>query len=355
MEYKRDVRGMSRRKKMNKVERTLKGVSKRLRPIHWLFIIIGLLCFMVALYFMTDKFSNPEIDALSTDIITSQHAKHLVVAENSATKGKDAASSPEQNTQNGSLSTDKIGNYSIEYYVMFPLYEGTAYSINGNATKSDGGFGPLQQTHSGLATSVDRMYDSDPVYFSWLAPFSNNPLSYLKSCQGNDHATHSWTKCRTYWDGSVRLRDTIKEHTQTPQDMKRYYDAYMASAEPEYLVPALTKLSSLTGKKESDLGPGTVATLFAVYVRYGLKSWPTDGITANMTEDEIIDRISDNAVARASAVDKPRFKCQRSVAKAMNAHAIDIYGSYACDGSCGTSHATDTGKTFGALFGKEGY
>lgn len=32
MEYKRDVRGMSRRKKVNNVQRTLKGVSKNYDP-----------------------------------------------------------------------------------------------------------------------------------------------------------------------------------------------------------------------------------------------------------------------------------------------------------------------------------
>ncbi len=354
MEYKRDVRGMSRRKKVNNVQRTLKGVSKKLRPVHWLFIIIGLLCFMVVLYFATDKFSNPEVDVLSTDIMTNQHTKHLVVVENSATKDKEAVDTPIQDGSSTPASLDKIGNYSIEYYVMFPIYEGTAYSINGSAAKSDGGFGPLQETHSGLATCIDRMYDSDPVYFSWLEPFSTNPLTYLKSCPGNDHAKHLWKTCRTHWDGSVVLREAVKEHTQTPEDMKHYYDAYMTAAEPDYLVPALTKLASITGKGESELGPGTIATLFAVYVRYGPNNWATDGVTADMSEDEIIVRISDNAVAHASAQDKPRFICQRSVAKAMNAHTIDIYGTYACDGSCGTSHSVELGKSFRELFGGDG-
>ena len=38
----------------------------------------------------------------------------------------------------------------------------------------------------------------------------------------------------------------------------------------------------------------------------------------------------------------------------MNAHTIDIYGTYACDGSCGTSHSVELGKSFRELFGGDG-
>lgn len=134
MEYKRDVRGMSRRKKISNVERTLKGVSKRLRPVHWLFIVIGLLCFMVALYFMTDKFSNPEVDALSTDIITSQHTKHLVVVENSATKDRDVEKPPVVDNSAGATDNGKSG-------ILFGDYPGELFAISMTGEGSGGGAG----------------------------------------------------------------------------------------------------------------------------------------------------------------------------------------------------------------------
>lgn len=135
MEYKRDVRGMSRRKRMNKIERTLKGASKRLRPVHWLFIIIGLLCFMVALYFMTDKFSNPEIDALSTDIITSQHTKHLVVAENSAATDREAEKLLAESWDNtGATGNGKSG-------ILFGDYPGELFAISMTGEGSGAGNG----------------------------------------------------------------------------------------------------------------------------------------------------------------------------------------------------------------------
>lgn len=135
MEYKRDVRGMSRRKKMNKVERTLKGVSKRLRPIHWLFLIIGLLCFMVALYFMTDKFSNPDVVVLSTDIISSQHSKHLVAADTSATKDRDVGELPANNTNNVDATVNG------ESGILFGDYPGELFAISMTGEGSGAGEG----------------------------------------------------------------------------------------------------------------------------------------------------------------------------------------------------------------------
>lgn len=47
------------------------------------------------------------------------------------------------------------------------------------------------------------------------------------------------------------------------------------------------------------------------------------------------------------------WKCGASVAKNMNKGSIGIYDEYFCDGSCGSSHSTKSGQTFGELFGKE--
>ena len=317
-------------------------------------IVLGLGIFGV------DSFVNPEMKEVSMQFVNDQHTKHLVVAKSEQMTTPEETGGDKGGSSVGA-SLDKVGNYSIDYYVMFPLYEGTLFQMNGDwdddgnfdGGAGDGGFGPVQETHSGLGNTVDTMYDSDPEFFEFLRPYVDNPLLYLKSCQGNDHANHDWEKCRTYWDGTAKLRQIFLDNLRTPQDIKKYYDAYMIIPEKEYLEPAIKQLSSITGKSQNELGPGTIAALFAVYVRYSPKPWATEGLTADMTEDEIIDKISDNAYARASKNDKPRFLCQRSVAKAMNRGEIDIYGYYTCDGSCGGSHGTPSGKSFGELFGKE--
>lgn len=177
MEYKRDVRGMSRRKKVNNVQRTLKGVSKKLRPVHWLFIIIGLLCFMVVLYFATDKFSNPEVDVLSTDIITNQHTKHLVVVENSATKDKEVTSIPSQQPSQGQTGNGKsgilFGDYPGELFAVSMTGEGSG---GGEGLIGDGGraYGLMQLDYRyALVPYCQWAVQQYPDLWGGLAPFTN--------------------------------------------------------------------------------------------------------------------------------------------------------------------------------------
>lgn len=357
MEYKRDYKVKSKSRKRT----TLK--YKRYKSTYTLIGGIGALCLAVGLYFGTDIFSDPGVDVIALAPDSSQYRKEVILAENSISQQVAGQKEENQSTNTGGQtiigSLDKIANYSIDYYVMFPLYEGTLTQINGDWNDdgvrddaSDGGFGPLQETHSGLANTVDRMYDSNPEVFSWLKPFVDNPLSYMESCRGNDHANHKWSACKTHWDGSARLRAEVVAHTTTPAETKAYYDGYMGAAENDYLVPALQKLSSITGKPAEEIGHGTVAMLFSIYVRWGTKNAPTSGLNASMSEDQIIDALSSYAVNRASSVDKPRFKCSAGIAKAVNAGTLDIYSYYSCDGSCGKSHGISQGRSFGDLFGK---
>lgn len=249
------------------------------------------------------------------------------------------------------ITNDKVGNYPIEYYVGFPLYEGTMLSVN----SSDGGFGPLQETHSGLGNCIDKMYDTG--LFPWLEPFSSNPLSFLKSCKGGDHANHSWNSCRTHAAGSNLLKSAVEQNCTTPEQIKQFYDQYMIAAEGDYLIPALKRLKEITGKSENEIGPGTIACIFAIYVRWGSGKgknqkggyWCSQNLTSSMTDDEMIDSMMAWARGRSS---EKRWICGGSIYKAMNAGTIDIYGSYQCDGSCGTLHKTKAGNTFGELFGK---
>lgn len=263
-----------------------------------------------------------------------------------------------QNGNKGSsshtTSSDKIGNYSIDYYVMFPVYEGTMVSIN----SSDGGFGPIQETHSGLPETLEKMYAWDTDFFSWLKPFIDDPSSYMYRCE----VPHKWPNrfndgqggktstsgCVSYKQGSEKIKEAVLQNITTPEDTKTFYDAFMEVNEPTYLEPAISKLTDITGRDIEDIGPGTVATLFAIYVRWGVKSNATNGCTASMTDDELIDQMQANARAKS---DESRWTCATSIAKAMNAGTIDIYGYYNCDKSCGNSHGVPAGKSFGELFG----
>lgn len=357
MEYRRNIQrdNESPRKRGRKRYR-LSG------PVKCFLVGITGIVSVVALMFGTSVFTNPEIEMISSDFVVSQHDKEQIIAYSENSR-REPTETKENGGNSGAIkpaSLDKIGKYSIDYYVMFPLYEGTLTQMNGDwdddgefEGNSDGGFGPVQETHSGLANTVDTMYDSNPEYFSWLKPYVDNPLLYMKSCRGNDHANHSWDQCRTYGEGTKILRAEIQKHLTTPEEIKSFYDAYMIVPEKDYLEPALQSLSSITGKPADELGPGTVATLFAINVRYGTKSEHTAMLDSSMTEDQIIEALNNYAVNRASAVDKPRFKCATSVAKAMNAGTIDIYGYYQCDGSCGREHGVASGRSFGELFGKE--
>lgn len=252
-------------------------------------------------------------------------------------------------------SMDKIGNYSIDYYVMFPVYEGTMVSIN----KSDGGFGPIQETHSGLPDTLEKMYNYDTSFFSWLEPFINDPSSYMYRCE----VPHKWPNryndgkggktstsgCVSYKEGSEKIKDAVLANCNTPETVKLYYDAFMTVNEPVYLEPAINKLTDITGKPIEDIGPGTVATLFAVYVRWGVKAGATNGCTSTMSDDELIDQIQSNARAKSG---EERWICAGSIAKRLNAGDIDIYGEYTCDKTCGYTHGVPAGKSFGELFGK---
>lgn len=348
----------------SEAKRAISGFERRHKGVLILIAGIGLLCLYVVVWFGTPMFSDPDFDlgtvlssntrykkAISVDSIISDEDRFISFGDSTVSSGN--------NNFNYTSSPGKIGNYDIRYYCMFPLYEGYAFQINGDYNndgkkdgKSDGGFGPVQETHSGLGNTIDAMYDADPVTFASLKPFVENPTLYLNGCPGNDHGNHKWERCHTHWDGSLKIREALMQAIGTDKrKMKMYYDVYMQVPEREYLIPALQDLEATTGRKPDQLGPGTVGALYAVYVRWGRQPLCVQGLNSSMSDDEIIDHVSDWAVGKASARDKPRFICQRGIAKGINNGTIDIYGKYTCDGSCGSKHTVS--MSFEELFGRE--
>lgn len=276
--------------------------------------------------------------------------------------GVDAQIEESQNGNNTiSVDTDngKIGDFPIEYFCMFPLYEAAnPFDIN----RSDGGFGPIQETHSGLGTTIDRMYDSDPVAFSMLKPFVDDPSSYLYRCDGNDHANHKWPNryrdgqggktstsgCVSYYEGSMKLVGVLQPMLDTPEGTKKFYDAFI-TASREYFDAAESKVMELTGKSKDEIGKGTVAALAGVYVRYGV-GYSNNKLAPGMTDDQIIETCNAAAYNRGG---EARFKCCLQLAKDVNAGLINVYGPMECNGACGTRHASNPRNMFGILFGVE--
>lgn len=259
------------------------------------------------------------------------------------------------NTDNG-----KIGDFPIEYFCMFPLYEAAdPFDVN----KRDGGFGPIQETHSGLGTTIDRMYDSDPDTFSMLKPFVENPTTYLFRCDGNDHANHKWPNryrdgqggktstsgCVSHYDGSMKLVEALRPMLDTPEGTKKFYDEFI-TASREYFDAAEAKVMELTGKSKDEVGRGTVAALAGVYVRYGT-GFSNNVLSPGMTDDQIIEACNAAAYSKGG---EARFKCCLQLAKDVNAGIVNVYGHMQCNGACGTSHASNQNNMFGTLFGVEG-
>lgn len=365
MDFKRKIN----KKSETELSRTLRGVRSKHSKSLMLVGVVGCLLAVAGLWFGTEYMSDPEVDETFMLDASPYVRKHVVVAEDSAS-GFLNDTSQGNDTNSGTVATvntGNIGSYDIRYYVMFPLYEATLTQINGdwdddgvmNGSKSDGGFGPLQETHSGLPNTIEFMYDSDPAAFDYLKPFADDASIYLKRCNGGDRRNHKWpndaktTGCVTYWDGSLKLKQAVEPAIAgNAIKTKQFYDYYMQANESCYIEPALNKLQEITGKSANELGYGTVACLFAVYVRYGANQWATNGCTAGMSEEDIIRTITQNAHSRASSVDKPRFVCSADVAIRMNSGEIDIYSYYTCNGSCGSSHSISAGRSFGDLFGR---
>lgn len=360
MDFKRKISN----KEQSELQRTLRGVKERHKKQFWLVGVIGCLLGITAVWFGTGVWSNPSYDDYKLLDASPWVRKNVVVSEDSA-KGfledkSEIVSTP--NSNKTSLSDgDKFGNWPMDYYIVYWGYEGNVYS----KPYIDGGWGPLPATHSTLPNLLDGLYEHDPDGFAYLKPYVENPLLYLKRCNGNDRGNHLWpnkaltTGCVTYTAGSQLIKDVMLENHQPGEGMKFLYDACMIVYEKQTgaMEKCLSVLESKLGRSRDEIGHGTVATLYAAYIRYGTGNERslhcTDALTSGMSDNDAIDSIDNYLAAHCSSDDYFRFgQCQRSVTKGLNDGTIDPWGKWRCDGSCGSGHGPSTDKdTWNAMFG----
>lgn len=305
---------------------------------------------LVAVYMGTDYLTDPVYDNMDTSYLSERYVKELVVSQNSIDKQIEDQNISINIPQAGivPVNGDKFGTYPRAWYAFMSVYESTdPLGINA----SDGGFGIYQATHSELGDLVDGLYATDSKYYADLKQYVDNPMSYLKSCQGGDTGHHSWSKCRTHPSGSRVLANTCSKYVSTPQGVLKWYNDCLTVHE-DTMKYALEKAMEYTGKTADTIGPGTVATSYAATVRYGNDKITYKDCHAGMTEDQFIEQVNKNCFDKGGAI---RFKCQTGLAKKLNAGEVDIYGVIKCGGECGRSHGNSADKCWGHLFGMEGY
>lgn len=321
------------------------------------FVTILLLCLFVG-YLVTMDMHNVSQDFMMQRYDSSIHdnnSKLQFAKSYNVQKEKQSQNDRDQDkkgsgTGSGGTTGETIAGFPLEYFCFFPVYEAGSDVFDVNM--SDGGFGPIQETHSGLAMTIDGMYDLDPDYWKDLKPYVDNPLLYLKSCQGNDHGKHDWNRCRTYPEGSLKLIDTFKPIVSTPEGMYKFYNDFIEAEGKRYFEAAVKDCEEKLGSDY--VKPGTIGLISAAYVRWDIvsgrqKIWP--GITNGMDESTAITMMMDNCYNAASAREKYRWHDCRQLIDSFNNGTGDIYGKLTCDGTCGSLHGG--GYTFGQLFGKE--
>lgn len=266
------------------------------------------------------------------------------------------------NSVNPGAVGETIAGFPLEYFCFFPVYEAGSDVFDVN--KSDGGFGPIQETHSGLAITIDKMYDLDPDYWSVLKPFVDDPSTYMYRCDGGDHANHTWpnrykdgqggktsTKgCVSYNEGSQKLVSAFQPLVSTPEGMYKFYNDFIEAEGKRYFEAAVKDCEEKLGVDY--VKPGTIGLISAAYVRWDVVTgrsniWP--GITHGMDEATAITMMMNNCYNASGGAS--RWKDCRQLIDSFNDGIGDIYGKLTCDRSCGSLHGGT--YTFGQLFGKE--
>lgn len=312
MDYKRDTKGMSRRRKEQALKRSLRNIPKHIRPIHWLFIGIGVLCFITLIYFGTDVISNPDVDALSTGVITQRHTKHQVVAELDAEKEiADAKESASANKPSGGsmASTDRgMSGYTFDgtpIEIIFLSSHGEKGFTEENMKKSMGdrgqAYGIMQFDYRhDLVQFMGYAYAEHPDYWSGFAPY----ITYRQGDArliNNTAIEATFTECYNK-STSIYLADQIN----------RMRDRYFNDADKEYI-------KSKTG---IDVNARHIA-IEAAFLSAEINNekgmdWYINhaGLNDSMTDAEIIHGIYDTVRTRRSFA---RFKenGEEAVAKGM--------------------------------------
>lgn len=361
MEFKRKIN----RKQESELQRTINGVRSKHKKSIALVSVIGCMLGAVSVWFGTDCFTNPEVEEAAILNESPFIERHLVVNSDAAVNKDGSVGNTGSGTSGGSIGqlgdADKFGTYPMDYYIVYWGYEGNVYS----KPYIDGGWGPLPATHSSLPNLLDGLYEYDQQGFAYLQPYVENPLLYLKRCNGNDRGNHRWPNssltsgCVTYTEGSQKIKDVILANHTPGDSMKYLYDSCMIVYEQQTgaMEKCLSTLEQKLGKPRDQIGHGTVATLYAAYIRYGSGNDRSvhcvDGLNPGMSDNEAIDSIDNYLALHCSEDDLFRFKgCQRSVTKGLNNGTIDPWGMWRCDGSCNSAHGPSTeNDTWTAMFG----
>lgn len=322
MDYKRDTKGISRRRKEQEFKRSLRNMSKHLRPIHWLFIGIGILCFITLIYFGTDVLSNPDVDALSTGVLTQRHTKHQVVAEIDAEKEIEQAkeSNFDQFSNKSMASTDRgMSGYTFDgtpIEIIFLSSHGEKGFTEENMKKPMGdrgqAYGIMQFDYRyDLVQFMSSAYGKHPDHWSGFAPYINYRAGDSRLVN-NTAIEATFTECYNK-STAIYLADQIN----------RMRDRYFNDTDKEYI----------KNKTGIDVDTRHIA-IEAAFLSAEINNekgmdWYINhaGLNNNMSDAEIIHGIYDTVRTRRSF---QRFKetGEEAVAKGMldgSVKATDTY------------------------------
>lgn len=317
MEYARDTRGISRRKQMYALQDRLQKKLHRLRPVHWMLIIMMFLCLIVFLYFGTGKFSDPEIQLVTNDIVNNQHIKHVVIdnIDTEVTTQPKTPSIAMGDGIKGDWRTDTINGVKIAWLYQSNIYEtmGTLASVQGhdgcrctvdNAdvphtyTKRSVAFGPFQADSNNSARS----------YFQGLVSAGYMEMSAFAELTNEQYKSYD---TRLAIHKAMLAREAESKITFLANSLIAMQDAYLPESQ-------LQKLEEILGKDRANIPEPIIGGLFScnIYIGANFGNKYLSRINSNMSDIELVNTLYDTRKSLRDN-DAPRCTHERALALLM--------------------------------------
>lgn len=251
-------------------------------------VIMSLLV-LTAIYFGTDKLSDPEVAYVSMDEINKSHARDIIIVNQdsvfSSRNPEEPQTSGDTNGNSRGISGELFGKYPVELFAVSMTGEGGAMSWG---TQGDNGkaYGWFQFDYRySLVAFMQYAYTTYPDVWGELEPYQNIPRkdSRLKSNKG--------------------IRDAFIHAKSKNRDV--FIAAQCEYAYARYFEPVADKLKA-KGINLEDRHIAVSSAVFSFYVFSGSAKKISSFLDNSMTDEEMIRSLYNNA-SRIKSNAKRRF------------------------------------------------